>query len=93
MMFERSELLRAASAHRALSDLAPGQDGVIAEVAGQDAFRRRLAHLGFLPGTRVRMIRRAPLGGPVEVRIRGYHLALRRRDARHVLIEHVDTSR
>ena len=75
-----------AMAHQTLSGLAPGQEAIVQQVEGRDDFRNRLAHLGFLPGTKVHMIRRAPLGGPVEVRIRGYHLALRRRDARHVVI-------
>ncbi len=86
-MFDRSELVQRAMAHRTLSGLAPGQEAVVQQIEGRDDFRDRLAHLGFLPGTRVRMVRRAPLGGPVEVRIRGYHLALRRRDARHVVID------
>jgi Fe2+ transport system protein FeoA len=93
-MFERGELMRAVSEPGPLSGLAPGHNGIVRSVEGRDDFRRRLAHLGFLPGTRVHLVRRAPLGGPIEVRIRGYHLALRRRDARHVLIEHaVDAHR
>jgi ferrous iron transport protein A len=69
---------------RSLADLAPGAEGVVAEVTGHDPASRRLLELGLLAGTRVRVVRRAPLGDPVVYELRGYRLCLRRSDASRV---------
>ncbi|MCD8481961.1 MAG: ferrous iron transport protein A [Verrucomicrobia bacterium] len=47
----------------------------------------RLMEMGVLPGTRIRFVRQAPLGDPVEIEIRGYHLSLRRAEAAEILVE------
>jgi len=72
-----------------LSDLAPGARARVTAVEGHGPSERRLMDLGLLPGTRVRAVRRAPLGDPVEFELRGYRLCLRRRDAAcvHVRLE------
>jgi Fe2+ transport system protein FeoA len=62
-----------------LEQLRPGQCGVLVH-DGDPAVARRLLELGLVPGTEVRMIRRAPLGDPVEVELRGYRLCVRRAD-------------
>ncbi len=62
-----------------LADLPVGRWGrVCAPTAGAGP-ERRLLVLGFVPGTRIGMIRRAPFGGPVEVELRGYRICLRLR--------------
>mgnify|MGYP001474526843 CR=1 FL=1 len=66
---------------RALSDLRVGQTGIIRFVNATGMVRNRLLDLGFLPGTRVTAVRRAPLGDPTAYRIRGAVLALRHDDA------------
>ena len=43
--------------------------------------------MGLLAGTRLTLIRTAPLGDPIEIKLRGYHLTLRRSEADHVLVE------
>ena len=58
----------------------------VLSVGGETEFRRRLLEMGFCNGTCVEMIRRAPLGDPIEFRLRGYHLSLRDEQARHVQI-------
>lgn len=61
-----------------LAELAPGAR---ARVCGHGGVSPpRLADLGFVSGTRLRVVRSAPLGDPVEVEIRGYRICLRRRD-------------
>ena len=47
----------------------------------------RLMEMGMLPGTAVRVVRVAPLGDPIDVEVRGYHLSLRRRDAGLITVE------
>jgi len=69
-----------------LADLAPGAEGVVIGVDLEDTSGRRLLDLGLLPRTRVRALRRAPLGDPSLYELRGYRLCLRRDDARHVRV-------
>jgi Fe2+ transport system protein FeoA len=49
----------------------------------------RLREMGLLAGTRVSLVRLAPLGDPLEIRLRGYHLTLRKSEAEHVLVDPV----
>jgi ferrous iron transport protein A len=69
-----------------LSSLAPGCEAEIAAVATEGEVGRRLADLGFLPGTPVRAVRRAPLGDPCVYELRGYRICLRRGEAELVRV-------
>lgn len=71
------------SAHeeRSLDQLESGRSGVITRVEGTSVLTRRLLELGLVPGTRVEVLRRAPLGDPIELRLRQVHLSIRRADA------------
>jgi Fe2+ transport system protein FeoA len=71
---------------RTLADLGPDQEGVIAAVLGDDGLSHRLAELGFTPGVTVRYVRRAPLGDPIQIGIRGFELAVRANEARRVVL-------
>jgi len=64
-----------------LSGMSAGSSGMIESLhfASDDSFRLR--EMGFLPGARLRLVRRASLGDPIEVEIGGAHLALRHKDA------------
>ena len=70
----------------ALSALEPDQIGQVIEVDVDDPRGRRLLDLGFLPGTRLRVLRRAPLGDPVLYELRGYRVCLRRDDAERIQV-------
>ncbi|MDR2520287.1 MAG: FeoA domain-containing protein, partial [Eubacteriaceae bacterium] len=72
----------AKSKHEAtLGDLAPGQSGFIVSVGNKrDAVKRRLVDMGLTPGTKITVVKAAPFGDPVEVRLRGYSLSLRKED-------------
>ena len=74
-----------------LSELRPGERGVVTTVAEDARAARRLLDLGLLPGTEVRAIRRAPLGDPAVYELRGARLCLRREDARHVQLDRIDS--
>ncbi|MHB8838932.1 MAG: FeoA family protein [Gemmatimonadaceae bacterium] len=69
---------------RSLDRLAAGERAVIASVDCPPPIARRLMELGLIPGTEVEMIRRAPLGDPMEIAARGVHLSLRRSEARAI---------
>ena len=70
-----------------MASLSPGARGRVRRVEGQAELQRRLAELGILPGARVELVRVAPLGDPLEVRVRGTLLTLRRREAACIEIE------
>jgi ferrous iron transport protein A len=69
-----------------LTCLPPGQLGTIAEIQLPAEQRPRLMELGLTPGTAVEMVRFAPLGDPVEIKVRGSNLSLRRHEAELVLV-------
>lgn len=71
---------------RALAELAPGSSARVESVDGSSPVGRRLLDLGFVPGTRVHVVRRAPLGDPVVYELRGMRLCLRRSEARRIRV-------
>ena len=56
---------------------------------GEKAYRQRLVAMGLLPGTEFTVLRRAPLGDPIEIRVRGFALSLRKNEASILKIEEV----
>jgi Fe2+ transport system protein FeoA len=70
-----------------LDQLRPGQRGRVVAVAGADALVQRLLEMGLLDGEVVEMVRVAPLGDPVEVRLGDYRLSLRRSEAARVEVQ------
>jgi len=69
-----------------LNTLGAGCRGFVVAVSGDADLRRRLLEMGFCNGANVEVIRRAPLGDPIEFRLRGYHLSLREEQAKCVHI-------
>jgi ferrous iron transport protein A len=70
-----------------LSELPPGQVVQIARIAGDGSFRRRLMELGLVPGTRVELLRVAPLGDPLELLVRGCSLSIRKAEASAIEVQ------
>lgn len=64
-----------------LSELVPGENGGVARVAAEGRIRRRLLDMGVTQGAAVVMRKKAPLGDPLEVTVRGYELTLRKSEA------------
>jgi ferrous iron transport protein A len=71
----------------ALSEARVGQSGVVERVELSEDVSHHLAHLGFLPGAGVQVIRRAPAGDPTVYRIDGVEVGLRTETAQHIIIE------
>ena len=69
-----------------IKDLKPGQSGKVAVVGGEGALRQHFLDMGVIPGAEVTMIKAAPLGDPIELRIHGYELTLRLADADQIEI-------
>jgi ferrous iron transport protein A len=72
--------------NRTLGDLQPREEGRIHSVVGEDTLSQRLSEIGFTPGQIVHVVRVAPLGDPMQIRIRGFNVALRRSEARRVVL-------
>jgi Fe2+ transport system protein FeoA len=70
-----------------LDQLPLGQEAVITAVGGEGPLRCRLLDMGLIPKTRVRVEKVAPLGDPIELRVRDYALSLRKEDARSITVE------
>lgn len=64
-----------------LSEMSVGERGKITAVLGNGAIRRRLFDMGVTPGAEVYLRKKAPLGDPLEITIRGYELTLRKAEA------------
>ena len=70
-----------------LADLAVGRRGVVHAFRCAGPLMQRLLEMGLTRGTPVEVIRLAPLGDPLEIRLRGYYLSLRKAEARLIEIE------
>ena len=70
-----------------LRDLSPGQQGTVTAVSTTGAMKRRIMDMGVTPGVEIKVVKTAPLGDPVEVRVRGYELSLRKDEAAQVQVE------
>jgi Fe2+ transport system protein FeoA len=69
-----------------LADLRPGQAAEIVSIDCDRRMSRRLMEMGLLPGTEVRIVRVAPLGDPLELRLRDYSLSVRRSEAARIAV-------
>jgi ferrous iron transport protein A len=72
---------RKANANMTLTNLPVGSDARVISVSGTGRVTRRLMEMGVVPGVEVRVVKTAPFGDPIEVRVRGYSLAMRRTEA------------
>ena len=73
-----------------LDELKIGGSAVITAVGGENALRCRLLDMGLIPKTKVTLQKTAPLGDPIQIRVRGYELTLRLEDARNIEITEVE---
>lgn len=67
-----------------LSQFSVGEKGIVAAVRGEGAIRRRLFDMGITPGAEIYLRKKAPLGDPIEISLRGYELTLRKTEAAQV---------
>jgi ferrous iron transport protein A len=78
---------------KTLSELEPQEKGRIVKVGGRRGIRRRLLDMGVVAGAEVEVQRVAPLGDPVEIRVKGYDLALRLEEASSIRVELIEAAR
>lgn len=72
-----------------LNELKTGRSAVIRAVGGQGELRLRFLDMGLIPGTKVTLMKVAPMGDPIEIRLRGYELTLRLDEANWIEVEEV----
>ena len=70
-----------------LDELEIGREAVITKVGGEGALRCRVLDMGLIPKTKVQVRKVAPMGDPIELRIRGYELTIRKEDAGKIEVE------
>lgn len=76
----------AAPQRMTLNTLPYGVAAHVVGVSGNSAITRRLMEMGVVPGASICVVKAAPLGDPIQVRVRGYHLALRRAEAQTISV-------
>ncbi|MDD3224694.1 MAG: FeoA family protein [Clostridium sp.] len=67
-----------------LSELRPGEIGVIENLSCDERLTKRLLALGFIEGTQIKVKRCAPLGDPMVIHVRGFNMAIRKKDAQKI---------
>jgi ferrous iron transport protein A len=72
-----------------LSEAEVGREYVIVKIDASGLVKRRILDLGLLPGLKIKVLRRAPLGDPIEVLVKGNPLTIRGSEANHVIVEEV----
>jgi Fe2+ transport system protein FeoA len=75
-----------------LTSVGLGTVATVAEIKVSPASRPRLMEMGLLVGTQVELVRFAPMGDPVEIKVRGYNLTLRRQEAEQILVRTPDAA-
>lgn len=80
------EKLQVSETHIPVSELQPGNRGVVVKIDGESGLRHYLLEMGFTRGTEVEFLRQAPLGDPIDLRLRGYRLSLRKAEASAVIV-------
>ena len=77
------------SAAQPLTSVALGTVATVTEIKVAPAQKPRLMEMGLLVGTKVELVRFAPMGDPVEIKVRGYNLTLRKSEAEQILVQPV----
>ncbi|MGQ9778034.1 MAG: metal-dependent transcriptional regulator [Thermodesulfobacteriota bacterium] len=71
------------------NDLRPGEKGRVIRIKSKTSLKKRLLDMGIVPGSEIQLEKVAPLGDPIDILIKGYHLSLRKEEAKEILIEKV----
>lgn len=77
---------------RTLDALMPGESGVIRSIAGSGPIKRRIMDMGLVAGTHIRVQKLAPLGDPMEIKVKNFNLSLRKAEAAMIEIAEAEVS-
>jgi len=73
--------------HKELSKLQPGERAVVIKITGSGPIHRRIIDMGIVPGAKLKVEKFAPLGDPMEIKIKGFNLSLRKTEADTIQVE------
>ncbi len=73
--------------YKTINDLSVGESALILSINCEGAMKRRLIDMGITPGVKVTLYKIAPLGDPLELKLRGYMLSIRRSEAKNILVK------
>ncbi len=76
--------------HTTLDKVKPGITVKVAKIGGKGAVRRRILDMGIVPGVEIRVIRKAPMGDPIEFEVKGYNLSMRKTEAELVNVDIIE---
>lgn len=72
---------------KSLNNLQPGERGVVTKIAGSGPIHRRIIDMGIVPGATLKVEKFAPLGDPMEIKVKGFNLSLRKMEAETIQVE------
>jgi len=72
------------------AQLSSGEKATVLNISGKSHLKKRLLDMGVLPGTHIQMIRHAPLGDPIDIKVKGCHISLRKSEAAHITVKKAD---
>ena len=72
---------------RTLNQLKPGESGIVSKVNGRGPVKRRIIDMGMVSGTALQVVKFAPLGDPIEIKLKGFNLSLRKTEAALIELE------
>ena len=70
-----------------LAQLPVGKEGVIETVGGEEDLRCRFLDMGLIPGTKVKVLKMAPMGDPIQIHLRGYDITIRKEDGEKIILK------
>ena len=76
-----------------LTSLPIGATAKVTSINGNSPITKRLMEMGVVPGASVRVVKSAPFGDPLEIRVRGYHLAMRKNEADTIEVQSLETAK
>lgn len=74
-----------------LDKLLPGEKGTVINIIGNSAIKRKIIDMGVVAGTKVHVQKFAPLGDPMEIKIKNFNLSLRKEEASLIILQQIDT--
>lgn len=72
---------------KTINELKPKESGTVKKIYGEDSLSKRLLDMGVIRGTKIEVIKIAPLGDPIEIKVKGYYLSLRKKEAAQICVE------
>lgn len=70
-----------------LSELKIKDAGIIKKLGEHSVLKRKFLDMGVIPGTEFEIVKLAPLGDPIDIKIKGYHLSIRKEEAKQIIVE------